>query len=175
MLSIWSESTTRPNLAISGFEASRISSASFWRSRMRSSTVIEPTMERRWPANIRPVRRGIWSSSARKRRAALTIEAVSSPTLKAITALTISVIPCWVTHGSWTSASCIERERKDTLERRGLTNFPCPVTIRNGVPSSPRALAPLTIMASSGSGMRYPNIVCSFCGVTRRLSRSCQR
>src|SRR6266568_4163950 len=44
---IWSESTVRPILAISDFDPSRTSVASFWRSVTISSTVIEPTIERR--------------------------------------------------------------------------------------------------------------------------------
>ena len=58
---ICSESTVRPILAISAFEPSSTSVASFWRSVTISSTVIEPTIERRWPAKMRPVRVDIWS------------------------------------------------------------------------------------------------------------------
>ena len=42
-------------------------SASFCRSVTISSTVIEPMIERRWPAKIRPVRIDIWSWSDRNR------------------------------------------------------------------------------------------------------------
>ena len=52
---ICSESTISPIFAISAFEPSSTSVASFWRSVTISSTVIEPTIERRWPAKIRPV------------------------------------------------------------------------------------------------------------------------
>ena len=51
---ICSESTIRPILAISALEPSSTSVASFWRSVTISSTVIEPMIERRWPAKIRP-------------------------------------------------------------------------------------------------------------------------
>ena len=51
---ICSELTVRPILAISALEPSRTSVASFCRSVTISSTVIEPMIERRWPAKIRP-------------------------------------------------------------------------------------------------------------------------
>lgn len=85
---IWSESTIRPIFTISAFEPSSTSVASFWRSVTISSTVIEPAIERRWPAKMRPASTDIWSSSERKRWAALTIDSGSLPTLNAITAFT---------------------------------------------------------------------------------------
>src|ERR1700689_1248018 len=101
----------------------------------------------------------IWSSPARKKRvAALVIDSWSLLTLNAITALTARVIPCWVTQGSRTSASCIDNVRKDTLERRGRTKAPWPFTILNGAALSPRPLEPLISIASSGEGIRQPNI-----------------
>ena len=53
---ICSESTISPIVAISALDPSRTSVASFCRSVTISSTVIEPMIERRWPAKIRPVR-----------------------------------------------------------------------------------------------------------------------
>jgi hypothetical protein len=50
---------------------------------MICSTVSPPTMDRRWPAKMRPTRSSMRLCSARNRRAALAIEAVSSPTLNA--------------------------------------------------------------------------------------------
>ena len=94
-----------PILAISPFDPSSTSVASFCRSVTISSTVIEPMIERRWPAKIRPVSSDIWSWSDRKRCPALTIDSVSLPTLNAITARTFSAMPWWVTHCSATSAS----------------------------------------------------------------------
>ena len=97
---IWNESTVRPILAISSFDASRIPSASRCRSVTISSTVIEPTIERRWPAKMRPTSTDIWLWSDRNRCPALTMLSVSLPTLNAITARTFSEMPCLVTHGS---------------------------------------------------------------------------
>ena len=72
--------------------------ASFCRSVTISSTVIEPMIERRWPAKIRPVSSDIWSWSDRNRCPALTMDSSSLPTLNAITARTFSEMPCLVTH-----------------------------------------------------------------------------
>ena len=108
---ICSESTISPILAISPFDPSSTSVASFCRSVTISSTVSEPMIERRWPAKIRPVRSDIWSWSDRNRCPALTMDSSSLPTLNAITARTFSEMPCLVTHCSATSASRRDRER----------------------------------------------------------------
>ena len=108
---ICSESTISPIFAISVLDWSRTSSASFCRSVMISSTVIEPMIERRWPAKIRPVSTDIWSWSERNRWPALTMDSSSLPTLNAITARTFSEMPCLVTQVSATSASCRDRVR----------------------------------------------------------------
>jgi hypothetical protein len=79
--------------------------ASFCRSVTISSTVIEPMIERRWPAKMRPVSTAIWSWSDRNRWPALTMDSVSLPTLNAMTARTLSEMPCLVTQVSETSAS----------------------------------------------------------------------
>ena len=150
---ICSESTVRPILAISAFEPSSTSVASFWRSVTISSTVIEPMMDRRWPAKIRPVRMAIWSWSDRNRWPALTMLSWSLPTLKAMTAFTVRPIPWRVTHFSDTSASHMASVRKRVLRSTGSTNLPCPVTTRNGAPPSPR-LPPEISIASSGAGTR---------------------
>ena len=155
---IWSESTIRPIFAISVLDVSRTSVASFCRSVTISSTVIDPMMERRWPAKIRPVSTDIWSCSDRKRCPALTMLSVSLPTLNAITARTVSAMPCRVTQVSATSASHIASVRKRALRKIGSTNLPCPVTTRKGAPPSPR-LPPEISIASSGAGTRYPNIL----------------
>ena len=52
---IWKESTTKPIEPISRFDASSTCRASVSRSRMICSTVIEPTIERRWPEKTCPV------------------------------------------------------------------------------------------------------------------------
>ena len=108
---ICSESTISPILAISPFDPSRTSLASFCRSVTISSTVIEPMIERRWPAKMRPVSVDIWFWSDRNRCAAFTTLSSSLPTLNAITERTFSVIPCFVTHCSATSASCMDKVR----------------------------------------------------------------
>ena len=108
---ICSESTVRPILAISALEPSRTSTASFCRSVTISSTVIEPTIERRCPAKIRPVRVPIWSWSDRNRWPALTMLSSSLPTLNAITARMFTEMPCLVTQTSATSASCMDSVR----------------------------------------------------------------
>ena len=66
-------------------DPSSTSVASFCRSVTISSTVIEPMIERRWPAKIRPVSTDIWSWSDRNRCPALTMDSSSLPTLNAIT------------------------------------------------------------------------------------------
>ena len=121
---IWKASTVRPILAISSFDASRIPSASRWRSVTISSTVIDPTIERRWPAKIRPTRTDICDWSDRNRWPALTMLSVSLPTLNAITARTLSEMPCLVTQASVTSASAIARPRNRALRKNGRTNAP---------------------------------------------------
>lgn len=75
---------------------------------------------------------------------------VSLPTLKAITARTLRVIPCWVTHFSATSDSHMARVRKRALRKNGSTNAPWPVTTRNG--ALPFARPPEMSNASSGEG-----------------------
>ena len=64
---ICSESMARPILAISSLEPSTTSIANFCRSVMISSTVMEPMIERRCPAKIRPVSTAICPWSDRKR------------------------------------------------------------------------------------------------------------
>ncbi len=118
-----------------------------------SSTVIEPMIERRCPAKIRPVRIDIWSWSDRKRWPALTMDSSSLPTLNAITARTFSAMPCLVTHCSATSASCMDRVRYRVLRNTGGTKAPWPITTRNGEPCMPY-LPPEISIASSGAGTR---------------------
>ena len=96
---------------ISAFEPSSTSEASFCRSVTISSTVIEPMIDRRWPAKIRPVSTDIWSWSDRNRCPALTMDSASLPTLNAITERTFSEMPCLVTQVSDTSASCMDSVR----------------------------------------------------------------
>ena len=84
-------------MIISALEPSSTSVASFCRSVTISSTVIEPMMDRRWPAKIRPVSMDIWSWSDRNRWPALTMDSGSLPTLNAMTARTFSAMPCLVT------------------------------------------------------------------------------
>ena len=134
---IWSESTVSPMVAISVFDPSSTSPASFCRSVTISSTVIEPMIDRRWPAKIRPVSTDIWSWSDRNRCPALTMASSLLPTLNAMTARTLSEMPCLVTQVSATSASCIESVRYLTLRNMGVTNAPCPVTTRNGASFRP--------------------------------------
>src|SRR3954447_25979864 len=102
----------------------------------------------------------MWSWLARKRWAAAAMEDGSLPTLKAMTARTVSAMPCWVTHSSVTAASRIARVRNDVLRRTGSTQAPCPVTILNGRVLSPEAfcLPPEISMASFGAGTRYPSM-----------------
>jgi len=150
---ICSESTMRPILAISALEPSRTSVASFCRSVTISSTVIEPMIERRWPAKMRPVSVDIWSWSDRNRWPALTTLSSSLPTLNAMTARTFSAMPCRVTHVSATSASHIDSVRKPTLRKNGRTKAPWPVTTRKGAWSLPR-LPPDTSIAMSAAGTR---------------------
>jgi hypothetical protein len=94
-------------------------------------------IDRRWPAKIRPVSTDIWSWSDRNRWPALTMDSSSLPTLNAITARTLSEMPCLVTQVSETSASCMDSVRYLALRKPGMTNAPCPVTTRNGESLSP--------------------------------------
>src|SRR3954447_20433982 len=129
----------------------------------------------------------MWSWLARKRWAAAAMEDGSLPTLKAMTARTVSAMPCWVTHSSVTAASRIARVRNDVLRRIGSTHAPWPVTILNGRVLSPVAfcLPPEISMASLGDGTLYPSIVehlsirpAAPCGVESRqqsVQRTAQR
>jgi len=96
---------------------------------MIASTVMLPMMLRRWPLKIRPTSVAICDWSPGSRRAAAAIDSWSSPTLKAMTACTARVSPCWVKQSSTTSASCIARVSVEAREKIGMTNTPCPVTI----------------------------------------------
>ena len=150
---ICNASMVSPILAISGAEWLSTSPASFSRSVMISSTVIDPMIDRRWPAKMRPVRTSIWSWSVRNRCAALTMLSASLPTLNAITARTFNAMACFVTHTSVTSASRMASVRNRTLRNAGSTNAPCPVTTRKGeLPV--RFLPPEISIASLGAGTR---------------------
>src|SRR5215470_11957650 len=107
---------------------------------------------------MRPVRVDIWSWSDRNRWPALMMLSSSLPTLNAITARTLTEIPCRVTQVSATSASCMDKVRYLALRKNGSTNVPCPTTTRNGAPLRKR-LPPEIIIASSGAGTLYPNMV----------------
>ena len=148
---IWSESTTMPSFSISPWLPSLTSWERRSRSRMISSTVRLPMIERRWPAKIRPTSSSMLFCSDRNRRAALAIEAGSSPILKAAMARTCSRIPWVVMQSSAISASCSESERKRAFCFMGRTKQPCPVTIRNWVSCSLRR-EPEMSRASLGAG-----------------------
>lgn len=79
---------TIPSFSISPWLPSFASWAKRSLSRMISSTVKLPMMDRKCPAKIRPTSSSIRSCSARKRRAAFAIEIGSSLTLKAAVART---------------------------------------------------------------------------------------
>ena len=66
------------------------------------------------------MRTAIWFWSDKNRCPALTMLSLSLPTLKAMTARTFKVIPCWVTHFSSTSASHIAKVRNRTLRKNGM-------------------------------------------------------
>ena len=82
-----------PSFSISEWLPSFTSWATRSRSLMICSTVSPPMIDRRWPANTRPTSTSIRSCSDRNRRAALAIDAWSSPTLNAATARTLSLMP----------------------------------------------------------------------------------
>ncbi len=113
-----------PSFSISPWLPSFTSEARRSRSRMISSTVKLPMMDRRWPAKIRPTNSSIRSCSARKRRAALAMEALSSPTLKAAMARMWSRMPWVVMQSSAISDSCKESERKRAFCLMGRTKQP---------------------------------------------------
>src|SRR3954453_14829315 len=140
-----------PSFSISVWLPSLTSWATRSRSRMISSTVSPPMIERRCPAKIRPHNSSMRSCSAKKRRAALAIEAVSSPTLKNATAWRRSGMPCLVTQSSTSSDSRSASDSTRAFCLIGMTNAPCPVTIRNCVAPS-LCLEPEISSASSGAG-----------------------
>jgi hypothetical protein len=67
-----------------------------------------------------------------------------------ITARTCSWMACLVTQRSEISASNMASDRYRTLRKNGITQVPRPMITRNGAASL--LLAPLTSIASSGSG-----------------------
>ena len=119
----------RPSFSISVPDDSRVSWVSFSRSRIISSTVMLPTMARRWPAKTLWTRWSIWSCWSRKRRAALAIDVKSSPTLKITTPLIPRGMPWWVTQSMASSASRRSSDRRRTVCTPGMTSVPLPVTI----------------------------------------------
>lgn len=146
-----------PSFSISVWLPALTSCATRSRSRMICSTVNPPTMDRRWPAKIRPTSSSIRACSVRNRRAALAMERWSSPTLNTVTARTVSRMPCWVTQSSAISAS---RSASDSIRAfclTGITKLPCPVTIRNWVSWACR-LDPEISNASLGAGTCQNNI-----------------
>ncbi len=151
----------RPSFSISVPDAARVSPVSRSRSRIMSSTVRPPTIERRWPAKTLWTRWPIIACWSRKRRAALAIDTVSSPTLKITTPLTCTGIPCEVTHSTSRSASLRSSDSLRTTCTPGVTSVPRPVTTRNPNPSptpSARCLEPEMISASLGSATRHMSL-----------------
>ena len=71
---IWSESIVSPSRCISIADDSRVAFVRASRFRIRSSIVIVPTIERRWPAKTLCTFTSICSSWSRKRRAAFAID-----------------------------------------------------------------------------------------------------
>lgn len=130
----WKESMTRPSFCISTAVASRTSSVSALRSRMSASTVNPPTTVRRCPwAMSLIVCLMISSGVSRKRVTALTIDARSLPTLKAITASTSTGIACAETQCRpyWSSPRSTVRDSSESRCARwtiGSTNAPPEVT-----------------------------------------------
>ena len=78
------------------------------------------------------------------------IDSLSFPTLNTATAWTPSVMPCLVTHGSFSWAWRRSSETLRARERQGQTKTPFPVATRRGAPSIP--LAPAMTRASFGAG-----------------------
>ena len=152
---ICSESITRPSFCISSADASRVDCASSLRLAIRSSTDIEPMIERRWPWKTSRTRSCIWPDwASRKRTPALVIEASSSPTLKIATPRTPTGIFCESTPSTSSSAlsACIPRYWAFCIT--GTTNAPPPVTILKIRSPTARPLTPkpVTISASSAAG-----------------------
>ncbi len=162
-----------PSFSISAWLPSLTSWATRSRSRMICSTVSPPMMDRRWPANTRPTRTSMRSCSDRNRRAAFAIDAWSSPTLNAATARTFRRMPWFVMHSSTISASRRASESTRAFCFTGTTKLPCPVTMRNCVPSSEissasfgagtcqksMAVSPRAVflVVTAGTGSRTPN------------------
>src|SRR3954469_2776440 len=152
---IWSESITSPSLAISSALASRVDCASSLRLAIRSSTDIEPMIERRWPWKTSRTRSCIWPCwASRKRTPALVIEASSSPTLKIATPRTPTGIFWTSTPSTSSSALSADIPRYWAFCITGMTNAPPPVTILKIRSPTARPLTPkpVTISASSAAG-----------------------
>src|SRR5690242_2530910 len=95
---ISSASTTMPSFSISLWLPSLTSWATRSRSLMMLSTVRPPMIDRRWPANTRPTSTSIRSCSDRNRRAAVAVDAPSSPALNAAAAPVFRRVPLVVVH-----------------------------------------------------------------------------
>src|SRR2546421_5272986 len=154
------ESTMSPSFSISVPDDCRVSWVSFSRSRIISSTVMLPTIARRWPAKTLWTRASIWSCWSRNRRAALAIDVRSSPTLKMTTPRIPRGMPWWVTQSIDSSDSRRSSERRRTVCTPGTMNVPLPVVILNPRLSDTASLgvcsrSPETMRASLGSATRH--------------------
>ena len=158
---ICSESITRPSFCISSALASRVACASSLRLAIRSSTDIEPMIERRWPWKTSRTRSCIWPCwASRKRVPALVIERSSSPTLKIATPRTPTGIFWESTPSTSSSALSADIPRYCAFCITGTTNAPPPVTILKmrsptALPLTPK---PVTIRASSAAGTFHSDL-----------------
>src|SRR3954447_16305601 len=149
------ESITSPSFCISSALASRVDCASSLRLAIRSSTDIEPMIERRWPCKTSRTRSCIWPACAsRKRTPAFVIEASSSPTLKIATPRTPTGIFCESTPSTSSRALSADIPRYWAFCITGTTNAPPPVTILKIRSPTARPLTPkpVTISAWSAAG-----------------------
>ena len=143
--------------------------ASSLRLAIRSSTDIEPMIERRWPWKTSRTRSCIWPCwASRKRTPALVIEASSSPTLKIATPRTPTGIFWTSTPSTSSSALSADIPRYCAFCITGTTNAPPPVTILKIRSPTARPLTPkpVTISAWSAAGTfhRTLNMIASTSG-----------
>jgi len=148
---IVNESICSPEVARSPLAASWTACWNFWRSRLSSSTVSVPTIERSEPSStFLTIESTASSCDSRKRSAALRMDSSSAPILNVATPWTATLMPWRVTASArftliWRAVSL----SLPTLWTSGRTMTPPPrTTLRFLRPSGERSRWPLTTRAS---------------------------
>ena len=156
----WNVSSTRPWLVIECSASSATAEANAVRSRMISSMVSRPTIERSAPASTSRVNSSISFCWCRKRWAAARIASSVPPTLTIATPCRLARMPCLLT-APWISTWMRRLDRPSTCSfcTTGSTNTDAPMTtfwpdrsvaMTPSAPSTERPLRPVTMNASLG-------------------------